>query len=382
MAENADREFLMSLSDKEVKQLARYARRMHEEGSVKEDKPPDNTPGLVLPEDALKRLEDLRKPHFPRELSDNNKKWLQYTETLLACRCTKPRLHGSDREIYAALKRKATARHMPPEFARSVLPLILNYVRSGSIKPLLLSGIPGTGKTTAGRVIAELLGMSCYVINSNIADTGHSLFGEASSFTSPDIGELARGIVSSDKHSLNVVYVIDEVEKAPTPGNRSAVQDELLSALDGNSDTFRDNFLQYSLPLDRSIFILTANDPDRMIAPLRDRCVEIPFGEPDLERVSAITKEYAARINKETYSGLFNIPDDVVLEAANTLFSRGATSIRQYERMIDMALSDAYASFLESDAEGVVDITAEHLVQTIDVLAESRTKTIGFASQY
>ena len=109
----------------------------------------------------------------------------------------------TDRQMYRKL-RDACKEHMLPEsFAEKMIPCVMEYVHTGYMTPVLLAGSPGCGKTTAAKILAEIMSLDYTLISAPAADTNHGLGGDASSFVGADIGMIARSQL--DHQRLNPI---------------------------------------------------------------------------------------------------------------------------------------------------------------------------------
>jgi len=126
------------------------------------------------------------------------------------------------------------------------------YLAAGEIPHLLLSGPPGTGKTTVARIIHHSL--DCRVLSLNASsDRGIDVVRErVGSFVT------AMGI-----HRWNLVF-LDESD-AMTPDAQTALRNLIESYAD------------------QARFILTANYLHKIIGPLQSRCQLLTLGRPPLK---------------------------------------------------------------------------------------------------
>ena len=125
-----------------------------------------------------------------------------------------------------------------------------SFVETGEIPNMLLSGPPGIGKTTIAKALCHQLGVDSYVINGS--DEGRFLDtvrNNAKNFAS------TVSLTSSAKHK---VIIIDEADNTSND-----VQLSLRAFIEQFSNNCR--------------FIFTCNYIDKIIEPLRSRCVIIDF---------------------------------------------------------------------------------------------------------
>ena len=168
----------------------------------------------------------------------------------------------------------------------------------GRMRPVLLIGPPGSGKTTVARHYHEALGYA--VQKQNVAGMADalSLVG-----THQTYGESKPSIVTEAiAHSgmANVCMIMDEVEKAPRESRNGTVQDALLQFLDlTEARAFRDVYLNAAVDVSHVRWVLTANDLDRVSAPLRSRCTVVHVPAPKAEHVPALAWNIIREIEVE-----------------------------------------------------------------------------------
>jgi ATP-dependent Lon protease len=138
-----------------------------------------------------------------------------------------------------------------------------------------LYGAPGVGKTSLIKygLAGALDWPFAYISLAGTSQSGH-LAGFSQTYEGSRWGAIAQELIQA--HRMNVILMLDEVDKTCERRNHNEVMDFLCSLVDGSNRTFIDEYFS-GIPLDlsKAMIVFGYNDPSRLTAPLRDRILEI-----------------------------------------------------------------------------------------------------------
>ena len=167
-----------------------------------------------------------------------------------------------------------------------------DFVKSGQIPNMLLSGPPGIGKTTVAKALCHELGVDYYVINGS--DEGRFL---------DTVRNNAKNFASTVSLSSNAKHKIIIIDEADNTGND--VQLLLRAFIEEFSNNCR--------------FIFTCNYKNKIIEPLHSRCSVIDFGIKGKEKAE-VAHTFFKRLNNILESEGCDADKKVLAELINKHF--------------------------------------------------------------
>jgi ATP-dependent Lon protease len=206
------------------------------------------------------------------------------------------------------------------------------------LRPLLLVGDPGGGKTRFARRLGEILGLNVWREDASHAD-GAVFGGTARRWYSAEpchpFLAVAQGKIG------NPLVLIDECDKAATRSDYGRLWDCLLGFLEPETCArYPDPALQTNLDLSQVSFVATANTLDPLPSPIRDRFRVVTFKKPSAEHRDVLLPAVIADLARERGLDQSWVPPLDGDEHAAVARSWRGGSVRRLRRIVEAILRE------------------------------------------
>jgi ATP-dependent Lon protease len=242
---------------------------------------------------------------------------------------------------------------------------IIEYLAVRKLAPqgkapiLCFIGPPGVGKTSLGQSIARAMQRKFVRVSLGGVHDEAEIRGHRRTY----IGALPGNIIQAIRKAgeRDCVMMLDEIDKLGR-GIQGDPASALLEVLDPEqNNTFRDNYIGVPFDLSRVVFITTANMPDTIPGPLRDRMEIINLTGYTAKEKLEIARRYLVRRQLEA-NGLtadqVEITDDALRRIIDA-YTREA-GVRTLERQIGTVLRHAAVRIAEGQS-GPIKIDADDI---------------------
>ena len=384
---SAWKQSILKMDDRQIAAILKLAYQNSQEQPTPAPALPDSSdapwydrPIAGLDKTCLARLrEDKKRLRSGRGNVDV--KWVRYAETFRRMTFHAPaifRAAEKPQQMYRRLIAFCQDNDIPGEVVEVLLPSLLEYIKTGHCRPVLICGEQGCGKTTAFQLlIKQALDLPVAVIKVPEEDAGHGLTGTCGSYTSADMGAIGRAMLRENSPVVGLLF--DEIDKAAHSPNHASIDDELLSITDGSVDSVADKYLESVLHgLQYCPIFMTCNNLTQVSPILADRCSVIHFPRADPGRLHSIVQKHARKeLNKELYQ---TIDLDPVLldQGIDLLIARDIHSLRKHQQLVEIAIKQAFHQAMCQPEDQRVAVTREMLRSAADEIAGVTSRRIGF----
>jgi len=185
-------------------------------------------------------------------------------------------------------------------YAQTVIDFVLSDLvgrQTIKLRPLILVGEPGGGKSRFVRRLGDILGLGSWRTDASRSD-GNAFAGTDKRWYSAEACHPFLAIAQS--RQANPLVLIDEIEKAGTRSDHGRFWDCLLGFLEPETAArYPDPALQTNLDLSQVSYVATANSLDPLPSPLRDRFRIVDFPKPQPQDMDALLPAILADIATE-----------------------------------------------------------------------------------
>jgi hypothetical protein len=242
-------------------------------------------------------------------------------------------------------------RQLHAEFphATTAIDLLLRDLREGRpfwLKPLIILGPPGVGKSRVVRRLAQGASRRLYVYRFEASSSADSHFGGTSKAWSNTEPSVPARAVAQGKIA-NPVVLIDEIDKSSTSQHQGRLVDALLPFCDRETaGRYRDQSLDSEIDLSMVSCVACANDVSKLPSPLRDRMRIIRVPAPTLQHLSSLAAQVMRDLAIEDEARAHDeplAPDELaIIEKA---WAKAGFSMRKLQAIVGATLEarDQYA---------------------------------------
>jgi ATP-dependent Lon protease len=222
--------------------------------------------------------------------------------------------------------------------ATAAIDLVLRDLREGEpvrVKPIMICGAAGTGKSRLVRRVGELLGIGVYRYDG--AGSSDNMYGgspKAWSNTQPS----APGRAIHQTRIANPIVFVDEIDKCGVSVNNGRLWKAILGFLERETSTmYRDVGLDAELNLSWVNHLSTANETTDLPAPLRDRYRIVHVPPPRLADMPALAANVMQEIAAENGDFAWPLANDE-LDVIGRAWTRAGFSLRKLQKIVSATL--------------------------------------------
>ena len=237
------------------------------------------------------------------------------------------------------------------------------------LRPLLMVGPPGIGKTAFMRRLGDALRLVLLPVSVASSTASWILRGNSSSWKNGSTGVVAKAVLELQPRQ-GLLLMLDEIDKLQEGSRNFPIEPALLELLEPEQNRhFEDEFLGVPMNLQPLLSVMaTANQLGPISAPLKSRLTVVEVGYPTRTQMPAVLRSVDRELREEQpgLRKLFRpLSDEVIAEL-------GTGSLREARGN----LLRAYGKALERTTRGKRDLAPEDVLAT---RSNSRVSDVSLA---
>ena len=216
--------------------------------------------------------------------------------------------------------------------AKAVALAARSKTKAFKLKPVLLNGVPGIGKTRWIRRVSEISGIPTHMTNLAGVNTTKSIIGSERGWSSARPSLPAYAFLSTDV--ANPIIYVDEIDKA---SGWEEVADAFLPMLEEEtSGRYADIYLLGNMNLDAASFMFSANDLSKVSAAFLSRVEVVHVRAPNEREVGGVISAMLEEIGNEAMLDIFEIAElsERLLARSTEIYIRN-TNLRMVRKFIE-----------------------------------------------
>ena len=313
---------------------------------------------------------------YEREDGNYNRKWVEAVKMMPTQTTALPKLDKSYVEYVSEVWSERISGLK--EIYDKLLLHIVQYLRTGKTRPIILSGAPGCGKTRVMLTLGEMLDMPVHFANAIQMARGNGLSGSLKQYVGSGPGEPVEAMIRHKRG--NLILAIDEIDKVGRDIGHRSFEDELLNMTsDESAIHHKDNFLGFTIDASHLFIIMTANDLNYISEPLKSRCDIIKVPEPTVDVIVDVMSKHTVPKLLDSLKCRENVSVDntALSEMVTVLFHSGIRDVRKFQNIVEEIINSAYLKSLRTAT--CVEVSNEVFQSAIATHSYNTKKYMGFA---
>ncbi|NTF17604.1 AAA family ATPase [Agrobacterium rubi] len=199
------------------------------------------------------------------------------------------------------------------------------------MKPLLLNGIPGIGKTRWIRRVAEVTGIPSHVTNLSGVNTTKAIIGSERGWASARPSLPAYAFLSTDV--ANPIIYADEIDKS---SRWEDIADAFLPMIEKETYcSYADIYLLGNMDLSAATFMFSANDLSKVSQAFLSRVTPIHVRAPNEREIGGVIASMVNEIGEESLLDIFEMAEmsEKLMGRSTEIYLR-TTNLREVRKFI------------------------------------------------